>query len=270
VNEGFRLRVRILGIPVTIGPWIVLGLGVLGLVSHFQAILLIEWIVLGIAALLIHELGHALAFRHYGVSSSISFWILGGVTIPDDLEAAGRLSDRQLLLVSVAGPLAGLVAGGVSALALVALASAGPSIRMPVALFVFVNVAWSIFNLLPITALDGGRALSALMGAVFGRLGRVFGTILNMITSVVIAALAWSVGEPYIAFIAISFGLVASFGTLAQQLDQMWPDRAERLAKQGEHSQEAWQDESERRRAEDRAVGTRRDLGTNPHDYLRH
>jgi stage IV sporulation protein FB len=270
VSGGLGLRFRVLDIPVRIGPWIVLGLGFLGLVSHFQAVLLIEWIVLGIAGLLVHELGHALAFRHYGVPSSISFWILGGVTIPDDMEAAGRLSDRQLLLVSVAGPLAGLVVGGVSAVAMVAAASAGPSIRVPLVLWVFVNVAWSIFNLLPITALDGGRALSALMGALFGHPGRVLGTILSMATSVVIAALAWSVGEPYIAFIAVTFGFLASFGALAQQVDEMWPDRADRQAERAARHHDASRDESERRRAEDGDVGTRRDMGTNPRDYMRH
>jgi len=71
------------------------------------------WVIFGTFAITVHELGHALAFRHYGLESSIRFWAMGGLAIPNDQEAAARLPDRQWLVVSLAGPGVGLVLGSI-------------------------------------------------------------------------------------------------------------------------------------------------------------
>jgi Zn-dependent protease len=109
----------------------------MGLLSGLTAEFLVAWVILGFVALLLHELGHAVAFRRYGVDSSISFWLFGGFTIPNDQEAASRLSDRQMLVVAVSGPLVGIVIGGMMLALWPALDSADRSVRVLAFLWTF-------------------------------------------------------------------------------------------------------------------------------------
>ncbi len=207
MGRSAAVTFRVLGIPVTIGPSIVVGLAVLGVLSRFSSELLVEWVGLGLVALLLHELGHALAFRRYGVASSISFWVLGGVTVPTDLDAATRLSDRQMLVVALSGPLVGLIIGVATLAPAVAFHDTARSIREPLFLWMFVNLGWGIFNLLPIASLDGGRALEYLGGAIFGRAGRAVGLAAGLVASALIAVAAAGLGLYSVAFVAVVFGL---------------------------------------------------------------
>ena len=207
MGRSAAVTFRVLGIPVTIGPSIVLGLVVLGVLSRFSSALLVEWVGLGIAALLLHELGHALTFRRYGVPASISFWVLGGVTVPTDLDAATRLSDRQMLVVALSGPVVGLIIGIATVAVAVVFRDSSRSIREPLFLWMFVNLGWGIFNLLPIASLDGGRALEYFGGAVFGRAGRAVGLATGLVASALIAVAAALHGLYSVAFLAVVFGL---------------------------------------------------------------
>ena len=205
-----QVNFRVLGIPVVLGPSILVGLLVLGVLSRLKDVYLAEWVVLGFVALLLHELGHALAFRRYGVASTITFWLLGGFTVPTDQDAAERLTERQLLMATVAGPLVGLVIGGVTiALGFVLrLRDTPEQIQEPVFLWLFVNLAWGLFNLLPIAGLDGGGAIEHLAGAAFGRPGRAIGLAVCILASGLIALAAAEAGLYSITFIAVVFGLL--------------------------------------------------------------
>jgi Zn-dependent protease len=209
------LKTSLHGVPISVGPAIVAGLAVLGVLSRLSGALLVVWVVLGFVALLIHEMGHALAFRHYGVASSISFWALGGFTAPDDQESAARLSDRQLLVVTVAGPMVGLVVGlGTLVVGSVAREPLWP-MRMPIFLWLFVNLGWAVFNLMPVSSLDGGQALEHLAGAVLGRPGRSSGLI---------AVIAVQFGLLSVAFVAVVFGLFNPTPYLRLRAE-IWPTR---------------------------------------------
>jgi len=222
---------KILNVPITVGPTIVVGLAVLGVLSRLSGAFLAEWVLLGFVALLIHELGHALAFRRYGVKSSIGFWVLGGFTVPDDQEAAARLSDRQLLVVTVAGPLVGLVVGSLTLVAAIAAGDASRSIRMPILLWLFVNMAWALFNLMPISSLDGGQALEHLAGAVLGRPGRAIGIAAGLLASGVIAVLAAELGLYSVVLVAVIFGLLnpAPYRQLWAEIRPVRPPDATRI-----------------------------------------
>ena len=84
MGRSTAMTIRVLGFPITIGVAFPLFMVILGYISRLEGIQLVIWVVFGTFAILVHELGHALAFRRYGLESSIQFWGLGGLTIPND------------------------------------------------------------------------------------------------------------------------------------------------------------------------------------------
>lgn len=139
------------------------------------------------AALLAHEVSHALVARREGIEvDSLTLWVLGGVaalrgearTPGADFRIAGVGPAVSLLLGLVAGAVAmGLDLAGVSGLVVATLGwLAG------------INVVLGLFNLIPAAPLDGGRILRAALWAWRGdrssasiaaaRAGEVFGYLL--------------------------------------------------------------------------------------------
>jgi Zn-dependent protease len=129
-------------------------------------------------SIVVHELGHALAARRYGIETSgVDLWFFGGLAKLDrEPDTPGRE-----FAVAIAGPLvtaavAGLCAGGAI------LASDGGSFvdsatlknvtaSWEVALLAWlatVNIVVFVFNMLPAYPLDGGRIAKAIAWKVTG------------------------------------------------------------------------------------------------------
>lgn len=177
----FDLRFSIAGIPVRVHPlfWLVtLLLGSSGALAEIPI-----WIVVVFISLLVHELGHALAFRRYGIRSQIVLHAMGGLTVPEAAPlgtgwAGVSPTPRQEIFISLAGPFAGflfavlimlftLFSGGTLLtsrlfgflpLPLTAILPFGGTVLSVFAtMLLFVNVFWGLFNLVPVYPLDGGQ-----------------------------------------------------------------------------------------------------------------
>ena len=109
--------------------------------------------------ILVHELGHVLELRRQGVPASAPLFIpfLGAVVgmkeLPDDAWKEAK--------VALAGPLLGSVG---AAVCWVAGEATGSDLLIALA---FVGFFLNLFNLVPITPLDGGRAAAALHPALW-------------------------------------------------------------------------------------------------------
>ncbi|HMP02499.1 MAG TPA: site-2 protease family protein [Gemmatales bacterium] len=153
---------------------------------HFTFLLLLAWlawrfythagpwgVLLGLAyvagifgIIVLHELGHALAARNYGIPTlDITLLPIGGVArlerMPED--------PRQELVVAIAGPLVNVI---IACGLVIGMALAGTPLRWSdlanpaqglVTQFVFLNGLLVAFNLLPAFPMDGGRVLRALL-----------------------------------------------------------------------------------------------------------
>lgn len=150
------------------------------------------------AAVVLHELGHALMARRFGVrTSDITLWPIGGVARLD------RMPDlpKQQLLVAIAGPsvnlLIALLLYGI--LSLVGAPAGLTGFTQPGSPFftqlMWFNVSLALFNLLPGYPMDGGRILRAFLAM---RLEPVRAT-----------QIAARVGQ----CVAVLLGLVGAFGS---------------------------------------------------------
>src|SRR6185295_14663652 len=130
----------------------------------------ILFVIAVFACVVLHELGHALAARRYGIATpDITLLPIGGVArlsrFPDD--------PAQEVVIAIAGPLVNVVIAGI----LVALGGhidftgtlstgAVPDFLTRLAT---VNIFLVLFNLIPAFPMDGGRVLRALLTFGLGR-----------------------------------------------------------------------------------------------------
>ncbi len=173
----------------------------------------VAFVSLVFAIIVLHELGHALTARHFGVRTrDITLLPIGGVAalerMPED--------PRQEFLVAVAGPavnvgLALLLAAGHW---MAGMPVAPSDLTTPGASWLtqllWLNVALALFNLLPAFPMDGGRALRALLAL---RLGNLRATQLAATLGQGMALLLGLVGlfaNPLLMFIALFVWLGAS------------------------------------------------------------
>ncbi|GAA4710542.1 site-2 protease family protein [Phytohabitans rumicis] len=120
------------------------------------------FVVCLLGSVLLHELGHALTARRYGIGvRGITLELLGGYT-EMDRDAPNPKVD---LLVSLAGPAVSLVLGVLATAATLALPDRTLPNQLAFQLAVS-NIIVAIFNSLPGLPLDGGRALRAGVWAI--------------------------------------------------------------------------------------------------------
>lgn len=146
----------LLGFPVTIqnGLFVLAGIYLLMGVQNREPMQEVAaGVVVIFASILWHELGHAFAARRLKLGPiDITLHGFGGYT-------RHSVADRpwKNLVVSLAGPMNGLAVG---LIAIPAYLRVDHGLAASVlGEFVFVNVFWSLFNLLPMVPLDGGNAL---------------------------------------------------------------------------------------------------------------
>lgn len=109
------------------------------------------------AIVVFHELGHALAARHYGVETrDITLYPIGGVA---RLQAS-RFTPVQEMVVSAAGPAVNFLLAGIAWVLAPALATTPLTFFLISQFFVY-NLGLGLFNLVPAFPMDGGRILRA-------------------------------------------------------------------------------------------------------------
>ena len=229
------LHFELAGIRVRVSPWFWLGSAFFGwqVCQSFaggdqRAMLryLVVWIGVVLVSLLVHEFGHALAFRAFGQPAHVVLYHFGGLAIPD---AWGRrhLRPLQRLCVSAAGPLAQLL---LAALVVAGLKLGGWLVPFPieaigrplglyegrpyesplvfalVAFLLEVNVFWPLINLVPVPPLDGGQIVrEGLLAADVHDAPRVSGVI-GMAAGAAVAWWGFNHGQE---FLGIMFAMLA-------------------------------------------------------------
>jgi len=111
-------------------------------------------------SVLLHELGHALTARAYGVQTrEITLWLLGGVA---QLERIPRDRGAEAV-IAIAGPIVSVLLSGLFGLMRGLVPTEAIVGQFLLGYLAFINLILALFNLLPALPLDGGRILRSLM-----------------------------------------------------------------------------------------------------------
>ncbi|MFG0291335.1 MAG: site-2 protease family protein [Rhodopirellula sp. JB044] len=159
--------------------------------------LLFLWTACLFVSILIHELGHAFAFRYYGRECSIVLYHFGGLAIPSSMRSDGRgfadsfsshrSNEISDLVIALAGPVAQLASAFIFAGVITAVGYevtafyampwpldrlvswfpgepvTGIGLNATIFFYMFPSVLWALLNLLPVFPLDGGRVMRSLV-----------------------------------------------------------------------------------------------------------
>ncbi len=156
--------ITIARVPVFVSIWYLLLLAYYMLPSHGNPGQGMLWAVCVTASLLVHEFGHALVARSFSLRPAVVLHGWGGLC-----QHRAARSDRDEALIVAAGPAAGLLFGGLVYLAVMQLDVVAPRWRaspypvMGASFLVWINVIWSLANLLPLWPLDGGQLFRLLL-----------------------------------------------------------------------------------------------------------
>jgi Zn-dependent protease len=173
-----------------------------------------------LAAILAHELGHAVVARRQGLAvDGITLWALGGVTRIEGDSA----SPAAELRISGIGPLVSLVLGlGLGGLGL-ALSAVGwsPLIAAALGWLGAINLILAVFNVLPGAPLDGGRLLHAVLWRHHGDRLRATETVsrAGLVLGLTMVAIGL-VGFTFAGFGGLWLALVGWFMVTASRAEQ--------------------------------------------------
>ncbi len=199
------LQFRLFGIPVGVHVTF-LFVALIGPTREGLVIIAV-WTAAAFVSILLHELGHALVARGFGARGvHVTLYGLGGLTSyqPDQ-----RMSHGRSFVVSAAGSLVGIIAGGAVWLA----RSNGVFVGLPTELmvfvtsFVFTSLIWGVLNWIPIVPLDGGHMVQHLVAIVNEEKAPLIGQIVTWIAVAIVVPYAWLNGYRFGVFVVILFAV---------------------------------------------------------------
>jgi stage IV sporulation protein FB len=233
-RTNFDLNFSLLDVPVRVSPWFWLGTILLGYNgTHGDPKLLLIWIAAVFLSIVVHEMGHAIAIRHFGGRPWIVLLLLGGLAFDD----RGRRTHFEQIVISAAGPLAEIALALLTILLVRVSGHQFPmeipfwpaqfpdlvGIEQPMLRSLYLNVfiadltwisiVWAVINLIPVFPLDGGQIARAALSWANPRDGLRQSLWLSVIAGGAMAWYGFSRREPYMG---IMFGALAfdSFQTL--------------------------------------------------------
>jgi Zn-dependent protease len=162
---------RVAGIDLFLHSTFLMLLAFVGMTNQdsLMAVLFVSAIF---SCVLVHELGHALMARQFGISTvDITLYPIGGVA---RLARMPRAPGAELL-IALAGPAVNVVLAGLFTLLQYSVGTFEPSTGIFLgnsflAALVQINLGLAIFNMIPAFPMDGGRVARALLSGWLGRL----------------------------------------------------------------------------------------------------
>ncbi|HZS07066.1 MAG TPA: M50 family metallopeptidase [Blastocatellia bacterium] len=210
---------KVFDIPVRVDPsFLLLGL-ILANSRLSEPALLVEWLVVVFISILVHEFGHALTGKAYGLTPQIQLYSMGGLTS----WAEGRkVTPPQSIIISLAGPFAGFLFGGLVYLLGHQIPFAVDSLLWPTVYrdLLWVNIGWGIFNLLPVIPMDGGHVVGSLEEWIRKKPGKI-AHVVSLITAIALGVWALTIGWWWAAILMGWFAFINGGALLPRSSDRI-------------------------------------------------
>lgn len=183
----YDLNFHLFGFPVRIHPFFWILTVFLG--ASLGGPALVMWVLAVTFSILVHELGHALAWRCFGIPTRIVLYSFGGLTIAP---RGYNLRWFENAFISFAGPGAGFLVYGIFSLISPSLFSKEGIVFLNFILYI--NLYWGIFNLLPVYPLDGGQIVREIATHFSPGRGLIYTMNISLVTAIMIigAAISWN------------------------------------------------------------------------------
>jgi stage IV sporulation protein FB len=223
-------RFHLFDVFVRVHPWF--WFTTLFMAGSSDVATVLIWVAVCFVSILLHELGHVVAFRAFGMPADVMLYGFGGLATPRYSRRTGTFADT---MISLAGPFAGFCLGALTAGIAIIIgaklhftvhylvipsvtalinqaftdesgAMRGYYISLVLNDLLFVNIFWGLVNLLPIYPLDGGQAARALFTGHDPLRGRRRSLIISVVAAV---------GMAIVGLLTRSLYMVALFGILA-------------------------------------------------------
>lgn len=162
------------------------------------------WVAVVFVSVLVHELGHALMGRAFGLAPRIDLHGMGGTT---SWTSGPRIGNGKRVAISLAGPFAGFLLGAAVFLFATRLPPLNPLAKDAIRQMLFVNIGWGIFNLLPLLPLDGGNVMRATIDAATNGRGEKPARIVSIVLCAALLGLAVLQRSWWIGALAVMFGM---------------------------------------------------------------
>ncbi|MBT8214786.1 MAG: hypothetical protein KJP12_06135 [Acidimicrobiia bacterium] len=196
------LPLRIFGIPVRIN-WSVAILAILG-IGVYDGFALVMFTFGVVAAVLLHELGHAFTARRFGGSDiMVTLYAFGGLTtFQPGVERP--MSSFRLFLVAAAGSATGIITGGALFLLIRndVLTPRNVDIEALAWGFILAGLIWGALNWLPIGPLDGAHMLRHFLAATVPSRAASIARTVSIIVGAATVIVAISLDQLFLAVIA--------------------------------------------------------------------
>lgn len=205
------LRLRLAGIPIEVHVSHVIFVPLIALLfaprvgwgEHAPAALRVALVASIVSsALLLHELGLALAARAFGYRPVVQLIGMTGRTLPNPNETVPWYREVAMRL---AGPATGITLGLFAASLYWPLKGQGTAAEYALLLTASAHLLWAGVNLLPLHPLKGGRIVTAIAIRLFGRDGFLYAQLLGLFVAVALCAIGLAKGQ-LIGLFALLYG----------------------------------------------------------------
>lgn len=153
-------------IPIVVQPVFWLTAGILGYLTTSSLVGVLVWALAIAVSILGHEMGHALVAYLFGLSPAIELGAFGGATF--HRPAPSKFKE---LLIVIAGPFFSILLYVLSSFLMSTFLLVNPITRQFFQAMQWINLIWTILNLVPVLPLDGGQILRILLQSIFPNKG---------------------------------------------------------------------------------------------------
>lgn len=155
-------------------------------------------------SILLHELGHALMGKVFGLEPEITLGGMGGLT---SWSSGRSLGHWKSILVSLAGPFTGFFAYAALRLGFYygLRVPAHPLAQLAIGFFMEISLWWGILNLVPLLPMDGGNVMRSFLHIVTKGKGEKPARYISIVTGALFIAYAVYRKSLWLGFMGASF-----------------------------------------------------------------